>query len=106
MAYDNTHIYKENAKKYHDARLQQHNQFQEGDLVLLFNSRLKLFPGKLKSRWLGPFWIKNVFPYGTVELEHPEKGIFKVNGQRLKHYLGDKKVFKEKEELSLIQITK
>ena len=51
MAYDNTHIYKEKAKKYLDTRLHQHRQFQEGDLVLLFNSRLKLFPGKLKSRW-------------------------------------------------------
>ena len=104
MAYENSHLYKERAKKYHDARISQRGQFSVGDMVLLFNSRLKLFPGKLKSRWSGPFRIKNVFPYGTVELEHPEKGVFKVNGQRIKHYLGDKKVFEEREELQLIQI--
>ena len=46
-----------------------------------------------------------MFPYGTVELEHPEKGVFKVNGQRLKHYLGEKKIFEEREELNLIAIT-
>nr|GEX12922.1 reverse transcriptase domain-containing protein [Tanacetum cinerariifolium] len=39
-----------------------------GDRVLLFNSRLKIFSGKLKSRWSGPFTISHVFPYGTVEL--------------------------------------
>ena len=49
--------------------------------MLLFNSRLKLFLGMLKSRWSGPFVITQVFPYGSVELIHPEKGTFKVNGQ-------------------------
>ena len=104
-AYENTHIYKEKAKKYHDAKLPQHRLFEEGDLVLLFNSRLKLFPRKLKSRWSGPFWVKKVFPYGTVELEHPEKGVFKVNGQRLKHYMGETMIFEEREELNLIAIS-
>ena len=32
--------------------------------------------------------VKRSFPYGTVELEHPETGTFKVNGQRLKLYIG------------------
>ena len=57
--------------------------------MLLFNSRLKFFPRKLKSRWLGPFVITQVFPYGNVELTHPEKGTFKVNGQRVKPYFED-----------------
>ena len=56
--------------------------------MLLFNSRLKLFPRKLKSRWLGPFTVTKVFPHGGVEVTHPEKGTFKVNTQRLKLYLG------------------
>ena len=60
----------------------------EGDKVLLFNSRLKLFPSKLKSRWSGPFIVRQVFPYGAVELWDEEKGTFKVNGQRLKLYQG------------------
>nr|GEX27643.1 reverse transcriptase domain-containing protein [Tanacetum cinerariifolium] len=53
---------------------------------LLFNSRLKIFSGKLKSRWSGPFTISQVFPYGTVELSQPDGPKFKVNGHRLKHY--------------------
>jgi len=46
--------------------------FQPGQHVLLFNSRLKLFPRKLKSKWSGPFTIKKVHPYGTVELCDPQ----------------------------------
>ena len=56
--------------------------------VLLFNSRLKLFPGKLKSRWSGPYTVIKVFPYGAVELRGESGHEFKVNGQRLKPYLG------------------
>ena len=52
--------------------------------MLLFNSRLRLFLGKLKSRWSGPFKITKVLPYGAVEIMHPEKGTFQVNGQKLK----------------------
>ena len=66
-AYDSSRIYKEKTKP----RQQ----------VLLLNSRLKLFLGKLRSRWSGPFVITKVFPYGSVELTHPERGRFKVNGQ-------------------------
>ena len=56
--------------------------------MLVFNSILKLFPGKFKSRWSWPFMITQVFPYCSVELVHPKKGTFKVNGQRLKTYFG------------------
>jgi len=57
--------------------------------VLLYNSRLKLFPGKLKSKWSGPFLVKSVSPHGAVELMTPEGDrSFKVNGQRVKPYLG------------------
>lgn len=52
---------------------------------MLFNSRLKLFPGKPRSRWSGPFVIHKVFPHGAIELENPaNEDTFKVNGQRLK----------------------
>ena len=57
--------------------------------MLLFNSRLKLFSRKLKSRWSGPFVITQVFLYGSVELTHLEKGTFKVNGQQVKPYFED-----------------
>lgn len=54
---------------------------------MLFNSRLKLFPGKLQSRWSGPFTVTRVFPYGVVEVHSEATGAFKVNGQHLKPYL-------------------
>ena len=58
-------------------------------MVLLFNSRLRLFPEKLKSKWSGPFQIKEVKPYGAVVLEDPTtNATWTVNGQRLKLYLG------------------
>ncbi|GJW07654.1 reverse transcriptase domain-containing protein [Tanacetum coccineum] len=54
-----------------------------------FNSRLKIFSGKLKSRWSGPFTIANVYPYGTIELFQKDGPNFKVNGHRVKHYFGE-----------------
>nr|GEV52050.1 reverse transcriptase domain-containing protein [Tanacetum cinerariifolium] len=63
--------------------------FNVGDQVLLFNSRLKMLSGKLKTHWSGPFTITHVFPYGIVELSQTDGSNFKVNGHRLKHYFGD-----------------
>ncbi|KAG7567991.1 Retrotransposon gag domain [Arabidopsis thaliana x Arabidopsis arenosa] len=57
--------------------------FKAGDQVLLFNSRLRLFPGKLKSRWSGPFTIKEVLPFGAVSLFAKDGLEFKVNGFNL-----------------------
>ena len=56
-------------------------------MILLYNSRLHLFPGKLRSRWTGPFHVIKVYDHGAIELVDPKSGeIFKVNGQRLKPY--------------------
>ena len=56
----------------------------------MFNSRLRLFPGKLKSRWRGPYVITSVSLYGYVELQDIDSDKkFIVNGQRIKHYLED-----------------
>ncbi|GJY04941.1 reverse transcriptase domain-containing protein [Tanacetum coccineum] len=77
----------EKTKRIHDAKIK-NRVFNVGDQVLLFNSRLKIFSGKLKSRWSGPFTIVQVFPYGTVELSQNSGPNFKVNGHRLKHYFG------------------
>lgn len=52
-----------------------------GDDVLLFNSRLKLFTEKLRSKWSGPFVISNLYLSGAIELEDHEKKKFMVNGQ-------------------------
>ncbi|GJX58923.1 reverse transcriptase domain-containing protein [Tanacetum coccineum] len=85
-AYENTWIYKERTKKWHDSRLRGDKDFKVGDLVLLFNSRFKMHPGKLKSRWYSPNVVKTVYPYGTVEIIDKNGVSFKVNGQRLKKY--------------------
>ncbi|GJV29346.1 reverse transcriptase domain-containing protein [Tanacetum coccineum] len=86
-AYENSLIYKEKTKRIHDSKIK-NRVFNVGDQVLLFNSRLKMFLGKLKSRWSGPFTITQVFPYGTVELSQNSGPNFKVNGHRIKHYFG------------------
>ncbi|GJU55016.1 reverse transcriptase domain-containing protein [Tanacetum coccineum] len=86
-AYENSLIYKEKTKRIHDSKIK-NRVFNVGDQVLLFNSRLKMFSGKLKSRWSGPFTIAHVFPYGTVELSQNSGPNFKVNGHRIKHYFG------------------
>ncbi|GJY57670.1 reverse transcriptase domain-containing protein [Tanacetum coccineum] len=85
QAYDNSLIYKERTKKLHDSK-NKNRIFNVGDRVLLFNSRLKIFSGKLKTRWSGPFTITKVFSYGTIELSQPDGPNFKVNGHRVKHY--------------------
>ncbi|GKB02371.1 reverse transcriptase domain-containing protein [Tanacetum coccineum] len=86
-AYENSLIYKEKTKRIHDSKIK-NRVFNVGDRVLLFNSRLKIFSGKLKTRWSGPFTVTQVFPYGTVELSQNSRPNFKVNGHRLKHYFG------------------
>ena len=86
-AYDNARIYKERTKVFHDRNILRRS-FEPSQKVLLYNSRLHLFPGKLKSRWTGPFVVKTVYPHGAVEIENPKNGnVFKVNGQRLKPFL-------------------
>ncbi|GJT84588.1 reverse transcriptase domain-containing protein [Tanacetum coccineum] len=78
----------ERTKKLHDSKIN-NRIFNVGDQVLLFNSRLKIFSGKLKTRWSGPFTIAQVFPYRTIELSQPNDPNFKVNGHRVKHYFGE-----------------
>lgn len=86
-AYENSRIIKARTKAFHDKRIFR-KTFEIGQKVLLYNSCLHLFPGKLKSKWSGPFVVKNVYSHGAIEIENPNNGVtFKVNGQRLKPYL-------------------
>ncbi|KAL5562337.1 hypothetical protein UlMin_032084 [Ulmus minor] len=88
QSYENAKLYKEKTKQWHDRKIHPRN-FEVGQQALLFNSRLRLFLGKLKSRWSGPFKIAQIYPFGAVELEDEKSGrTFKVNGQRIKYYLG------------------
>ena len=85
--YENYRIIEERTKFFYDKRIFQ-KTIEIGQKVLLYNSRLHLFLGKLKSKWNSPFFVKNVYLYGAVEIENPKVDVtFKVNGQRLKPYL-------------------
>ncbi|KAK8564658.1 hypothetical protein V6N12_058241 [Hibiscus sabdariffa] len=87
-AYDNAKIYKEKTKRWHNKRILPRH-YQPRQQVLLFNSRHKFFPGKLKYRWSGPFEITQVAPHGAITIRSLKGGHeFKVNGQILKPYMG------------------
>jgi hypothetical protein len=83
-AYENTRIYKERTKRWYENKIIR-REFHEGDMVLLFNSRLKLFPEKFEVQMV---WTiqSATFPYVAIEIFNENSGAFKVNGQRLKHY--------------------
>ncbi|RVW70109.1 Retrovirus-related Pol polyprotein from transposon 17.6 [Vitis vinifera] len=99
-AYLNSKIAKERLKKWHDQLVNQKN-FAKGQRVLLYDSKLHLFPGKLKSRWTGPFIIHDVQSNGVVELlNFNSTRTFKVNGHRLKPYI--ESFSRDKEEFILL----
>ncbi|CAM8923584.1 unnamed protein product [Rhodiola kirilowii] len=84
-SYENARIYKERTKKWHDKRIVR-REFNEGERVLLYNSRLRLFPGKLRTKWSGPYTVERAHPDGHVEISVEGGKSMVVNGQRLKHY--------------------
>ncbi|XP_009780953.2 uncharacterized protein [Nicotiana sylvestris] len=101
QAFESARLYKERMKLMHDNHILDRN-FKPKDLVLLYNSRLRLFPGKLRSRWSGPFRVVQLFLSGAVEMESEDgTNKFTVNGQRLKHYLG---MAEEKEDRVVINL--
>ena len=99
-AYFNSKIANDRLKKWRD-QLIARKKFKQGDQVLLYDSKLYLFPGKLKSRWTGPFIIHQVHPNGSVDLlNSKDNRIFEVNGQRLKPYATQ--FATDKEEIPLL----
>ncbi|RVW73692.1 Retrovirus-related Pol polyprotein from transposon 17.6 [Vitis vinifera] len=100
-AYINSKVAKQRMKKWHD-QLISRKEFQKGQRVLLYDTRLHIFPGKLKSRWIGPFIIHQVHGNGVVELLNSNgKDTFKVNGYRLKPFMEPFKP--DKEEINLLE---
>ena len=98
-AYFKSRIAKDKLKKWHDQLIARKN-FKQGDQVLFYDSKLHLFPGKLKSRWTGPFTIQEVYPNGSVDLlNSKDNRVFKVNGQRLKPYAAQHSADKEENPL-------
>ena len=85
--YESSQIYKEKLKLFHDKTIVR-KTFEPHQKVLLYSSRLHMYPSKLRSRWTNPFIVKVFHPYGIVEIENPEnEKTFKVNGHRLKPFL-------------------
>ena len=78
-AYDNARIYKDKTKKWHDHKILR-REFQDGDQVLLFKSRLKLFLGKLRSKWNDPYAVVASTTFGAMTLKTNTGEEFKVNG--------------------------
>ncbi|RDY09610.1 hypothetical protein CR513_05998, partial [Mucuna pruriens] len=77
-AYENSRIYKQKILR---------KDFLVGQKMLLFNSRLKLIVGKLRSRWDGPFVITNIFLYGAVQLKDEQSNnTFQGNGHQIKPF--------------------
>ena len=88
-SYQNAEIYKAKNKAFHDKHINR-KAFHVHDKVWLYNSHLKLFPGKLRSRWDGPYKVLEAFNNGSVLILDPKtKNSFKVNGNRLKPYIGE-----------------
>ncbi|XP_055814095.1 uncharacterized protein LOC129883461 [Solanum dulcamara] len=88
-AYENAKLYKEKNKRWHDKHIIT-RIFEPGQKVIISNSRLKLFSGKLLSKWSGPFEVVRMTLHRAVELWNAMKtSTFLVNGQRVKHYFGE-----------------
>ncbi|XP_070017677.1 uncharacterized protein [Nicotiana sylvestris] len=78
-AYSSSSLYKDKMKYLHE-KYARSKEFKEGDLVLLFNSRLRLLLGKLKSKWSGPFELLHITPFGALDLKNKNGKVFRVNG--------------------------
>ncbi|XP_025678373.1 uncharacterized protein [Arachis hypogaea] len=104
-AYEKAQFYKEKAKTFHDQNIRR-KSFKIGDEVLVYTSRLRLMPRKLRSRWDGLFKVVDVKPYRRVEVIHPSNGIkFKINGHRVKIYHTQPKNAKELEIFLLGEVS-
>ncbi|XP_057747075.1 uncharacterized protein LOC130966303 [Arachis stenosperma] len=102
-AYENSRLYKEKTKVVQDKNIRR-REFRARELVLLYNSRRRLFPEKLRSRWEGPYRVEKAEPYGVYHLRHPSSSnIFKVNGHRLKLYHGEKMNRNKELEIFLLE---
>ncbi|XP_057719760.1 uncharacterized protein LOC130934189 [Arachis stenosperma] len=102
-AYENSRLYKEKMKAMHDKNIKR-REFRDGELILLYSSRLRLLPGKLRLRWEGPYRVEKAEPYGVYHLCHPSSpDIFKVNGHHLKLYHREKMKSNKEIEVFLLK---
>ncbi|XP_051127814.1 uncharacterized protein LOC127249163 [Andrographis paniculata] len=109
LAYESMKLYKERMKFYHDRKLKK-KEFTEGSKVLLYDTRLHLFPGKLRSRWTGPYIVRQVLPSGAIRIsnvDNPrESDSFIVNGARLKPYIEWPILQRANADINLVEVQK
>ena len=100
-AYMNSKFFKDQLKRWHD-QIVLRKEFQKGQKVLLYDSKLHIFPGRLKSRWNGPYLVHKVHSNGIIEIANSKSiCIVKVNGHQLEPYV--EPMVQEKEELYLLE---
>lgn len=58
----------------------------------------------MESRWYGPFTMFQVLPHGVLKLERDNKALLKVNGQRVKHYMGNPDEMKVYVDMDLSEV--
>ena len=80
-------MFKEKVKRWHDKRIKK-REFNVGDYVLLYNSRLRFFAGKLLSKWECPYVVEELYCSSAIKINNTEGNFPRVvNGQRIKHYI-------------------
>jgi len=84
LALQHTALIQQQRAKWHDSLITK-KIFHEGDCALLYDSKFQDFPGKLQTRWLGPYEIKEVHDNGTLTLATIDGSgfSFKANGNRV-----------------------
>jgi hypothetical protein len=73
-------------KEDYDRKIPTDHGIWEQGLVLLYDNRHKEFPGKLYTRWMGPYGVCQIFPNGSVQLKNLQRQWLdtRVNGSRVK----------------------
>ncbi|CAM8992735.1 unnamed protein product [Rhodiola kirilowii] len=82
---DTGDVFKERTKACYDKRMVR-RKFRRGARILLYKSRLKLFPGKLRTKWSGPSTVARAYLDDRVNLGTKGGKSVAVDRLHLKHY--------------------
>ena len=75
-------------KEAFDAKLPKDHGIEARKMVLLYDNCHEDFPGKLHTRWIGPYRVTKIFQNGSLQLENLQGNWLdtRINGSRIKHY--------------------
>ena len=73
----------------YDGKLLKDHKIKVGGMVLLYNNHHKEYPGKLHTRWMGPYKVNYIFPNVSLRLEDVQGVCLdtRVNGSLVKRYV-------------------